>query len=202
MFSGAEADRVWRLKDKRHTLTVARAIKVEQMHAIMQAYGYRPLDYISAAKFDLLSAQVSEIDVLLPQLAVVIDLAQRDLDAALAVRSKSHRLAEQRRERSEKKRRERSNRQLEIERQEQEPATSSVVTCKRWRDWGSVEIEAPEIAAPIVECAEIRSSPDHLLSEELDRRARAVQSWAPWERRKRRMSRRYEGFLYVGQQQI
>lgn len=64
---------------------------------------------------------------------------------------------------------------------------------QRWRDWGSVIENHVALAVPIIEVEEIEKTESHTLEAETDKRARAILAWAPWARR-RRYSRRYEGF--------
>lgn len=54
-----------------------------------------------------------------------------------------------------------------------------------------VDVDLP---VPVVEVDEEPKWRQSMLSDEMDRRARAYMSWAPWERRASRSSRRYEGF--------
>jgi colicin import membrane protein len=53
---------------------------------------------------------------------------------------------------------------------------------------------APRLPVPVVERPAPPASGDHLLAVDVELRARSVESWAPWGRRRTTRSRRYEGF--------
>jgi len=55
----------------------------------------------------------------------------------------------------------------------------------------------PELPLPVHE-APAATGDVHLLKDDIDRRAVGVLAWAPWARRRRHASRRYEGFARTG----
>jgi hypothetical protein len=64
---------------------------------------------------------------------------------------------------------------------------------KRWKDWKSSSVEPVESVLEAIEVDDIPNVALPILSDDLDRRSKALMSWAPWARRVR-YSRRYEGF--------
>jgi hypothetical protein len=64
-----------------------------------------------------------------------------------------------------------------------------------WRMWRS-SVEEIEPVVPVRSIRDDDEHSDHMLAETVERRARAIMSWAPWARRARHRSRRYEGFRH------
>jgi hypothetical protein len=79
------------------------------------------------------------------------------------------------------------------ERKQQEKNLQDWISTKRWKDWGSTIEDEPSLPVPVVQASDTDSGGrPFVLCDEVDRRAAATMSWAPWGRH-RRWSRRYEG---------
>lgn len=185
----------------------------EQCLAVASAMAGADLSAEQDAEFYALMARVRNIDENLHHLrhpehyAKIAEerriIRQREEQERLRLAEEQHRREEAERERRREERRvlrlrlsryKKTELKNKPERQSRKRVISDV-DHKPWHQWGTrVEPIAPVV--PVLEVDEAPRDSSHLLSDELSRRARAVENWAPYGAltRARRHNRRYEGF--------
>lgn len=120
-----------------------------------------------------------------------LELILKSLTLVLRVKQK----AEQRKRKEERraKQEERLAQEAAMEGATHEPVKWVRPNVKRWRDWQSSDSDEPP-DLPVCEVEHVPETRTTIIDREMDVRARAMMQWAPWARRSRHASRRYEGF--------